>query len=103
MFRCSRRFKGNIMPHRKPRWVPLADSTLLRDPPRDMAPEGEREQCNALHYHYHEHLSAITQYLYDERLRVSDVADAEAEAREQVEHERLLRENQEVNAEVARR
>ncbi len=100
----QRRHKGNIMRHRKPRWIPLAESTLLSPPPRDFSPTSEVEQCNALHFEYHQHLSAISQYLYEEHLKQSDVGEAAAREaeREHREHERLLKENEEENSRVAR-
>ncbi len=97
--------KGNIFPHKKPRWVPLADSTLLSPPARDFSPEEELEQMNLLHHHYHEHLSAVAQYLYEEHLVHSDKGEAAAaEAKkEEEEHARLVTENEEENKRVAER
>ncbi len=98
-----RRHRGNVMQHRKPRWIPLANSTLLRPPAQDFTPQSEHEQMNVLKVAYNERLSAIVQYLYEDYLIYSDVGEAAREAarREQKEHERLLEENQRDNQRVA--
>ena len=91
-------FFKKVMPHHKPRWLPVAPSKKFRLPPQDHIPEAEVEQILALHEKYRDRMAALTQYLWEDYLRNSDVGQAailEAE-REEAEHKELLKHNDEV-------
>merc|ERR1712141_290138 len=89
--------------HRKPRWMPRAKSKMFLLPPKHHIPEVEENQVMTLKFRHHDQMAALTQYLWEDYLRNSDVGEAakiEA-AREEEEHRRLLAENESLNVEVA--
>lgn len=59
------------MPHRKPRWFPVAPSKMFRLPPQDHIPQSEVDMLLELHYKYRERMAALTQYLWEDYLRNS--------------------------------
>jgi len=89
--------------HRKPRWMPRAKSKMFLLPPKHHIPEFEENQVMTLKFRHHDQMAALTQYLWEDYLRNSDVGEAakiEA-AREEKEHRGLLKENEAVNSEIA--
>lgn len=89
----------------KPRWIPRAPSKMFVLPNKLMTPDEELNQILKLKYRHQDKYAAITQYLYEDYLKNSDVGEAakiEAQ-REQAEHERLLEENDRINRQVAER
>ncbi|TRY61004.1 hypothetical protein TCAL_03197 [Tigriopus californicus] len=96
------RFKGHLLPHRKPRWIPPAKSKVFVLPPPDHTPESENTLMNELVVNYNERLSGVTQYLYEDFLRFSDVGEVgriEA-AKEAEEHRARVAENDRENARI---
>ena len=72
-------------------------------PHKHHIPEAEEEQVMLLKFRHRDQVSALTQYLWEEHVRNSDVGEAakiEA-AREEEEHKKLLLENESLNAEIA--
>ena len=68
-----------------------------------MTPPSEVEQMNVLKVKYNEHFSALSQYLYEDHLKYSDVGEAgriEAE-KEEKEMKQNIKENEEDNKRVA--
>lgn len=97
-----RRFKGHLLPHKKPRWIPPAKSKVFVLPPKDHTPESETTLMNQLQVNYNQRFSAVTQYLYEDFLRFSDVGEIgriEA-AKEAEEHRALVEENERENARI---
>ena len=72
-------------------------------PPKHHIPEAEENQVMTLKFRHHDQMAALTQYLWEDYLRNSDVGEAaklEA-AREEKEHKNLLQQNEAINAEIA--
>lgn len=92
------------MAHKKPRWIGPAASKKFLLPPTDHTPPDDIEQLLALSWQHRERLSAISQLLYEDFLRHSDVGSAAIEEakREEEEHVKLLDENEQENARVAK-
>lgn len=98
-----RHMPAGVNQHRKPRWYPRAPSKQFKLPEKNHIPEAEEDQIMVLKYKHHDQMAALTQYLWEDYLRNSDVGEAaiiEA-AKEEEEHRRLLAENESVNVEVA--
>ena len=96
---------AGVNQHRKPRWYPRAPSKQFKLPEKNHIPEAEEDQIMVLKFKHQDQMAALTQYLWEDYLRNSDVGEAamiEA-AKEEEEHKRLLAENESVNAEVASR
>eukprot|EP00088_Acartia_fossae_P011247 TRINITY_DN15659_c0_g1_i1.p1 TRINITY_DN15659_c0_g1~~TRINITY_DN15659_c0_g1_i1.p1 ORF type:complete len:234 (-),score=35.91 TRINITY_DN15659_c0_g1_i1:228-929(-) len=92
-----------IIPHRKPRWIPMARSKMFKDPPVCLIPQEELDHEQTLHTEYNMRMKALVKYLDEDYLKFSDVGEAgriEAEL-ELKEHTRLLQENDEDNERVA--
>ena len=90
-------------PHRKPRWYPRAPSKMFVLPHKHHIPQAEEDQVMTLKFRHHDQVAALTQYLWEDYLRNSDVGEAakiEA-AREEEEHKHLLLKNDSVNAQTA--
>ena len=97
------RFVGGKKNHRKPRWIPRAKSKMFNLPAKHHIPEIEENQVMELKFKHHDQMAALTQYLWEDYLRNSDVGEAakiEA-AREEKEHRELLKQNEILNSEVA--
>ena len=73
--------------------------------PKSHIPDSEINQILKLKFAHHEKVSAITQYLWEDYLKNSDVGEvAKIEAkREEEELFRLLAENEETNRQIAER
>ena len=94
---------SGVNQHRKPRWYPRAPSKQFKLPEKNHIPEAEEDQIMVLKFKHHDQMAALTQYLWEDYLRNSDVGEAaiiEA-AKEEEEHRRLLAENESLNVEVA--
>jgi len=78
---------------------------MFKLPPKNHIPDTEINQILKLKFAHHEKVSAITQYLWEDYLKNSDVGEAaKIEAkREEEELFRLLAENEETNRQVAKR
>ena len=72
-------------------------------PPKHHIPEAEENQVMTLKFRHHDQMAALTQYLWEDYLRNSDVGEAaKLEAvREEKEHKNLLEQNEVINAEIA--
>jgi small subunit ribosomal protein S26 len=92
------------MQHKKPRWLGPAKSKMFVLKKRNHTPPEEIEQLLKLKWHYRDRMAAISQHLYEDYLRHSDTGDAaREEARlEEQDHNRLLKENEDENARVAK-
>ena len=94
---------GGKKSHRKPRWMPRAKGKMFQLPPKHHVPEIEENQVMTLKFRHHDQMAALTQYLWEDYLRNSDVGEAakiEA-AREEKEHRELLKQNEAFNLEIA--
>ena len=83
--------------------MPRAKSKMFLLPPKHHIPEFEENQVMTLKFRHQDQMAALTQYLWEDYLRNSDVGEAakiEA-AREEKEHRGLLKENEAVNSEIA--
>jgi small subunit ribosomal protein S26 len=81
----------------------VAKSKKFVLPPIDYTPEDEVQLMKTLDAEYMERFSAMTQYLYEDHVRNSDVGDVAIKeaAREAEEHRELVLENEEDNRRVA--
>merc|ERR1711894_365159 len=98
------RLRHGVQRHRKPRWIGPAPSKLFELPPTDHTDPEDIEQQLTLSWQHRDRLAAISQFLYEDVLRHSDVGEAaikEAE-KEEIEHLKLLEDNDEVNKTVAK-
>ena len=95
--------KGNILPRFRREFDPPTKSSLYSNPRQSRPPEAEILQRNVLKVKYNQHLSALVQYLHEDHLKDSDVGEAALleSQKEEKEHQRLLLENEAVNAEIA--
>ncbi len=91
--------------HNKPRWLPIAPSKKFKLLPQSKIAQAEIDQILKLKWEYRDRLAAISQYLYEDYLRHSDVGEAAKEAarKEEEEHVKLLEENEKVNQIVAKK
>jgi len=97
------RHKGGVKPHRKLRHLPRAPSKMFKLAPVSHIPDEEINQILKLKFAHHQKVSAVTQYLWEDYLKNSDVGEAamiEAQ-QEQLTHRRLIQENEAVNRRVA--
>lgn len=94
-----------IIPHRKPRWIPMARSKMFVDPPTCLIPKAELVHEQSLHVEYRRRMKALTQYLYEDEAKFSDAGEAgRLEAlEEERQHTQLLQENEEYNKQVMER
>ena len=92
-----------MKPHRKPRWIPRAPSKMFVLPPKDHTPEAELEQIMELKHRHRDQMAALTQYLWEDYLKNSDVGEAAKiqAAKEEEEHIHLVNENESINAQIA--
>ena len=82
------RFRHGVQRHKKPRWIGPAPSKLFQLPPTDHTDPEDIEQQLILSWQHRDRLAAISQFLYEDVLRHSDVGEAaikEAE-KEEIEH-----------------
>ena len=72
-------------------------------PAKHHVPEDEAEQVMTLKFRHHDQVSALTQYLWEDYLRNSDVGEAAKiqAAKEEEEHKNLVRKNETINTEIA--
>jgi len=98
-----KKFGRAVIPHRKPRWVPMARSKMFVDPPTCTIPKAELDHEKSLFVEYDRRMKALVQYLHDDEAKFSDTGEAgrlEAEQEER-DHIRLLKENDVENLRVA--
>lgn len=88
---------------RKPTWYGMEERNFFKLPLEDKTPKVEKEQIDLLYHQYYEHMSALTQYLYEDFLRVSDKGDITRikEEKEAALHVQLIKENELENQRVA--
>merc|ERR1712004_469491 len=89
------RFRHGVQRHKKPRWIGPAPSKLFQLPPTDHTDPEDIEQQLILSWQHRDRLAAISQFLYEDVLRHSDVGEAaikEAEKKEIIENEQNIRE-----------
>jgi len=92
-----------IIPHRKPRWIPMARSKMFKDPPVCLIPEAEVKHEEFLQVEYDRRMNALIKYLDEDFQKFSDTGEAgriEAEL-EFEEQTKLLKENEAENARIA--
>jgi small subunit ribosomal protein S26 len=72
-------------------------------PAKHHIPEDEAEQVMTLKFRHHDQVSALTQYLWEDYLRNSDVGEAAKiqAAKEEEEHKNLVINNEKLNTEIA--
>jgi len=98
-----KKFGRAVIPHRKPRWMPMARSKMFVDPPTCTISQAELEHEKSLFVEYNRRMKALVQYLHEDEAKFSDTGEAgklEAEQEER-DHIRLLKENEEENLRIA--
>jgi len=100
-----KKFGPAKIPHRKPRWIPMARSKMFVEPPTCTIPQAELDHETSLHKEYNHRMRALTQYLYDDEAKFSDTGEAgRLEAlEEERQHALLLQENEECNKQIQER
>jgi len=92
-----------VIPHRKPRWVPMARSKMFVNPPTCLTPQEELMHEQELNVEYSRRMKALVKYLEEDYQKYSDTGEAgriEAEL-DQKEHIKLVQENDAYNLKVA--
>ncbi|XP_023342829.1 probable 28S ribosomal protein S26, mitochondrial [Eurytemora carolleeae] len=98
-----KKFGRAIIPHKKPRWIPMARSKMFKEPPVFLIPQTEIKQEEFLNLEYNRRMNALIKYLDEDYQKFSDTGEAgriEAEL-EMKEHVKLLQENDEENRRIA--
>ena len=99
------RHRLGVRRHCKPRHIPRAPSKMFKIVPKNHIPDTEINQILKLKFAHQDKMAALTQFLWEDYLKNSDVGEAakvEAEKEEQ-EHVRLLAENDAYNAQVEKK
>nr|ACO11319.1 Probable 28S ribosomal protein S26, mitochondrial precursor [Caligus rogercresseyi] len=86
--------------HGKPRWKPVAPSKEFILPPQDRSSQEEKDQYDLLWDQYRDQLSAVSQFLWEEHLKNSEVGEAAKieDGRELEEQNQLILQNEAENA-----
>merc|ERR1719427_2099720 len=91
-----------IVPHRKPRWIPMARSKMFVDPPKSLVPK-EEEHIAELQEQYMRRMRALHMYLMEDDIKNSDTGEAAmiAAQKEEEEHQMMVKLNEEENQRIA--
>ena len=76
-----------IVPHRKPRWIPMARSKMFKNPPESTIPLEEQKMIKELTEEYMMRMRALQFYLHEDDLKAGDEGEAAliaAEKEEQI-------------------
>ena len=76
-----------IVPHRKPRWIPMARSKMFKNPPESLIPLEEQKMIKELTEEYMMRMRALQFYLNEDDLKAGDKGEAAliaAEKEEQI-------------------
>merc|ERR1712240_877326 len=94
-----------IVPHRKPRWIPMARSKMFVDPPKSLISKEETDHIEELKDQYMVRMRALHMYLLEDDLKNSDTGEAGkiAAKKEDEEHIKMIQLNEEENKKVAAR
>ena len=82
-----KKFGKWIVPHRKPRWVPMARSKMFKNPPESIIPLEEQKVISSLTEEYMTRMRALQFYLHEDDLKAGDKGEAAliaAEKEEQI-------------------
>ena len=81
-----------IVPHRKPRWVPMARSKMFVDPPKSFIGQKETDHIEELNTQYMMRMRALHRYLLEDDVKNSDTGEAGmiAAKKEQEQHLKML-------------
>ena len=92
-----------IVPHKKPRWVPMARSKMFKFPPESKIPVQEQVLIKELEQQYLMRMRALQHYLYEEDVKAGDTGEAALIAAEKEEkiHIQNLADNDEENKRIA--
>jgi len=91
--------------HKKPRWHGPAPSKKFVLPPMDHTPPDDTAQLLRLSWQHRDRMAAISKFLYDDFLRhsASGAAAKEAALLQRAEDKQLLIDNENMNAQVAKK
>merc|ERR1711936_1097903 len=92
-----------IVPHRKPRWMPMARSKMFVDPPKSLVPKEEVEHIAELEEQYLIRMRALHRYLMEDDIKNSDTGEAAiiAAQKEEEQHQLMIKLNEKENEKVA--
>eukprot|EP00092_Neocalanus_flemingeri_P011643 GFUD01012545.1.p1 GENE.GFUD01012545.1~~GFUD01012545.1.p1 ORF type:complete len:230 (+),score=97.52 GFUD01012545.1:121-810(+) len=92
-----------IVPHRKPRWIPMARSKMFVDPPKSLVPKEEQEHIAELQEQYMRRMKALHMYLMEDDIKNSDTGEAAmiAAQKEEEEHQMMIKLNEDENELIA--
>ena len=82
-----KKFGKWIVPHRKPRWVPMARSKMFKNPAESIIPLEEQQVISSLTEEYMTRMRALHFYLHEDDLKAGDKGEAAliaAEKEEQI-------------------
>ena len=85
-----KKFGRNIVPHRKPRWVPMARSKMFKNPPESTISKDERKHIHELNEEYMKRIKALQFYVYEDDLKAGDTGEAAVIAAEREEESHLV-------------
>ena len=71
-----KKFGKWIVPHRKPRWIPMARSKMFKNPPESLIPKEEQKLIENLTVEYMRRMSALQFYLKEDDLKAGDKGEA---------------------------
>lgn len=99
------RYRMGVYKHKKPRWLGPAPSKKFVLPPIDHRPPDDIEQLLKLSWQHRDRLAAISQLLFEEDLRHSSAGEAAKDAAREAanQDEQLLKDNEEMNAQIAKK
>jgi len=94
-----------VVPHRKPRWIPMARSKMFVDPPQSLISKEETDHIEELKDQYMVRMRALHMYLLEDDLKNSDTGEAGmiAAKKEDEDHLKMVKLNDEENKKVAER
>ena len=78
-----------IVPHRKPRWIPMARSKMFKNPPESLIPLEEQKMIVSLKEEYMRRMRALQFYLHEDDLKAGDKGEAALIAAEREEEVHL--------------
>ena len=78
-----------IVPHRKPRWIPMARSKMFKNPPESLIPVEEQKMIKDLTEEYMMRMRALQFYLHEDDLKAGDKGEAALIAAEKEEQSHM--------------
>lgn len=98
-----KKFGRWIVPHGKPRWIPMARSKMFKNPPESTRPVSELDHIQELKEQYKIRMAALVHYLHEDDVKNSDTGEAAVQEQKMEEevHHRILQANEEENTKVA--